>query len=283
MDNDAGPCCWICLDSGPHAESSSPLRRDCSCRGLSGYAHIDCLSRYAQRKSSIAGTADLTAFGRPWEVCPNCNQPYRNEMAIDLSSAFIEFVDEEEHTIPKPMKASKTVMAKLAARRLRLVSFGTYLMSMSRSGAPSEYLDDARESSRAVLAMIDEMRAEEGHLSQSVQILETDAYSVLGMAHLQQGTKEGAAEAVLSFTKCRDICERIGHRIGMTVAESNISLSLAKSGQSRVDTKDNLNKYDTMYQVSSRGKERGRKISAPPFMNTLLHRLFSHRLFSTAW
>ena len=254
MDNDDDPCCWICLESGPHAESGSPLRRDCSCRGLSGHAHIDCLSRYARRKSSITGTADLAAFGRPWEVCPNCTQPYRNEVAIDLSSAFIDFVDKGEH---------KTGMAKLAARRLRLVSFGTYLMSMSRSGAPSKYLDDAKETSRAVIAMIDEIRAEEGRISQSVQILETDAYSVLGMAHLQQGTQEGAAEAVLYFTKCREICERIGHRIGTTVAESNISLSLAKSGQSRVDTRDNLNKYDTMYQVRRREKEGGRFLPRP--------------------
>ena len=247
-DNDDQPCCWICLDSGPHAESGSPLRRDCSCRGLSGYAHTDCLSRFARRKSTIAGTAELAAFGRPWEVCPNCTQPYRNETAFELSSAFIDFVDEGEH---------KTAMTRLAARRLRLVAFGTYLMSTSRSGAPSKHLDEAKETSHAVIAMIDEMRAEEGVLlPQSVQILETDAYSVLGMAHLQQETGGGAAEAVLYFTKCRDMCEKIGHRLGMTVAESNIALSLAKSGQSRVvDTRENLSKYDTMYQVRRREKE----------------------------
>ena len=247
-DNDDRPCCWICLESGPHAESGSPLRRNCSCRCLSGYAHTDCLSRYARRQSSIAGTADLAAFGRPWEVCPNCSQPYRNEVVIDLSSAFIDFVDEGKHN---------NDMTRLAARRLRLVAFGTYLMSTSRSGAPSKSLDDAKEASRAVIAMIDEMRAEEGmRLPQPVQILETDAYSVLGMAHLQQETGGGAAEAVLYFTKCRDMCEKIGHRLGMTVAESNIALSLAKSGQSRVvDTRENLSKYDTMYQVRRREKE----------------------------
>ena len=256
-DIDDRPCCWICLDSGPHAESGSPLRRDCSCRGLSGYAHAECLSRYARRKSSIAGTADLKAFGRPWEVCPNCSQSYRNEVAMDLSSAFIHFVDEGEHTIPKPA----TPWARLAARRLRLVTFGAYLMSTSRSGSPSKYLDDAMEAARAVITMIDEMRAEmeagEGtRLSQSVQILESDAYSVLGMAHLQRGTGDGAAEAVLYFTKCRDICERIGYSLGTTVAESNMALSLAKSGQSTVvDTNDNLSKYDAMYQVRRRRRE----------------------------
>jgi len=241
-DDDDRPCCWICLDSGPHAESGSPLRRECSCRGLSGYAHSDCLARYARRKSSIAGTADLAAFGRPWDVCPNCSQSYRNEVAMDLSSAFIAYVDEGEH--------KKNGMARLAARRLRLVAFGTYLMSTSRSGTPSKYLDDAKEAALAVIAIIDEMRAGEGtRLSQSVQILETDAYSVLGMAHLQQGTGDGAAEAVTYFTKCRDMCERIGHRLGTTVAESNMALSLAKSGRgSVVNTSDNLSKYDTMYQ-----------------------------------
>ena len=36
------PECWICLDDGPDENGGMP-RRDCSCRGDAGFAHLMCL------------------------------------------------------------------------------------------------------------------------------------------------------------------------------------------------------------------------------------------------
>jgi len=88
------PSCYICLDEGPD-EAGKPLVRDCSCRGdTAGFAHLSCIIEYAEQKSKQAADSDLDAFAMPWEDCNNCNQPFQNQVALDLSSAFFPFAEE---------------------------------------------------------------------------------------------------------------------------------------------------------------------------------------------
>ena len=47
-----GVSCWICLEEGAD-EKGQPLRRDCSCRGDSGYMHVSCVARYALNKRAV--------------------------------------------------------------------------------------------------------------------------------------------------------------------------------------------------------------------------------------
>ena len=47
-----GASCWICLEEEAD-DSGEPLRRDCSCRGGSGWAHVACLVEYSKEKSKI--------------------------------------------------------------------------------------------------------------------------------------------------------------------------------------------------------------------------------------
>ena len=50
--NNGSPSCWICLCDEPDDTGLLPVR-DCSCRGDSaGYAHLSCLVKYAQTKST---------------------------------------------------------------------------------------------------------------------------------------------------------------------------------------------------------------------------------------
>ena len=72
-----------------------PLVRDCSCRGDSGFAHLSCLTTYAEQKSKRAGEEDMNmgAFSEPWGICNNCKQNFQGQLAIDLSSAFISFAE----------------------------------------------------------------------------------------------------------------------------------------------------------------------------------------------
>ena len=89
-----GASCYICLDEGPD-EEGKPLVRDCSCRGdTAGFAHLSCIIEYAEQKCKQAADSDLPGFYTPWHDCNNCNQPFQNQVALDLSSAFVSFAEE---------------------------------------------------------------------------------------------------------------------------------------------------------------------------------------------
>jgi hypothetical protein len=86
--------CYICLDEGPD-EAGKPLVHDCSCRSdTAGFAHLSCIIKYAEQKSEQAADSDLTGFSTPWKKCNNCHQPFQNQVALDLSSAFISLAKE---------------------------------------------------------------------------------------------------------------------------------------------------------------------------------------------
>ncbi len=113
------PSCYIYLDEGPD-EAGKPLVRDCSCRGdTAGFAHLSCIIEYAEQKSKQA--ADSAAFSTPWEECNNCNQPFQNQVALDLSSAFVSFA-EEAYGYPGNGKWDKLkVMTGLLSKITRLI------------------------------------------------------------------------------------------------------------------------------------------------------------------
>ncbi len=88
--------CYICLDEEPDEAGESPVW-DCSCRGDAiGFAHLSCVVKYAEQKSNQAADwspAALTAFAEPWRMCPNCKQPYKSKLSLDVSSAFVQFAE----------------------------------------------------------------------------------------------------------------------------------------------------------------------------------------------
>ena len=72
--------------------------RDCSCRGDTGagYAHLSCLVQYAQTKSTeILNKPSLSHNNCfiPWRICPNCEQKYQHDLALDLANSMLEFVE----------------------------------------------------------------------------------------------------------------------------------------------------------------------------------------------
>jgi len=92
-----GASCYICLDEGPD-EEGRPLVRDCSCRGDgAGFAHLSCIVKYAEQKckqtANTGGELPMHRFSEPWDDCPNCKQPFKNQLSLDLSSAFVSFAE----------------------------------------------------------------------------------------------------------------------------------------------------------------------------------------------
>ena len=95
--------CWICLDGGD-------LQRSCACRGPSaGYAHIDCIARYAESKLEEVLTSHddsnevdarrlhvgckFESILAPYRSCPTCKHSYTGKMVIDLAYAFMDHTE----------------------------------------------------------------------------------------------------------------------------------------------------------------------------------------------
>jgi hypothetical protein len=79
-----GASCYICLDEGPD-EAGKKLARDSSCRGdTAGFAHLSLVIEYVEQRSKQADDSDLAAFVAPWAKFSNCDQPFQNQMSLDL-------------------------------------------------------------------------------------------------------------------------------------------------------------------------------------------------------
>jgi hypothetical protein len=88
-----GAACYFCLGEEADDEGK-PLVRDCSCRGdSSGFAHFSCLTKYAEQKSRSTKDGEVIPFDEPWEICNYCKQPFQNQLAVDLASAFVTFAE----------------------------------------------------------------------------------------------------------------------------------------------------------------------------------------------
>ena len=84
---------YFCLGEEADDEGK-PLVRDCSCRGdSSGFAHFSCLTKYAEQKSRSTSDGEVCPFDEPWEICNYCKQPFQNQLAVDLASAFVTFAE----------------------------------------------------------------------------------------------------------------------------------------------------------------------------------------------
>ena len=110
-----GEVCYFCLEEAD--EEGKPPVRDCACRGDSaGFAYLSCLVNYAERKSKAAILAE---FHIPWKFCNNCKQPFQNQLAIDLSSAFVSFAEttygHEGNNKWDRMKVMDSLRTKIAA------------------------------------------------------------------------------------------------------------------------------------------------------------------------
>jgi hypothetical protein len=86
-----GTSCYICLDKGLD-EAGKPLVRNCSCHGNAiDFTHLSCIITHAEQKSAQVADIDVRAFEQPWSACPNCDQSFQNQLAVDIPSVFSSF------------------------------------------------------------------------------------------------------------------------------------------------------------------------------------------------
>ena len=108
-DDELHPHCWVCLggdcnktswmtswrqwlNNNNSTDKIEPLRRDCSCRGLAGYAHLSCLAEYAMLNQNDWNDQSDQQYHKLrtfWTECHICKQPYQNELIMDMTTGFL--------------------------------------------------------------------------------------------------------------------------------------------------------------------------------------------------
>ena len=81
------------LNKNNSTDKIEPLRRDCSCRGLAGYAHLSCLIEYARLNQDQWRGQQYHKLRTLWTECHVCKQPYQNELSMDMTSGFLYCCD----------------------------------------------------------------------------------------------------------------------------------------------------------------------------------------------
>lgn len=198
--------CWICLEEG---SEESPLRRDCSCRGDSGFAHLNCIVEYAFKKN----TKDA------WEECPNCNQEYQNKLALDLTSVFVNICK-------CPLfKSDESILTALHTKMTRLFLAGDRQCATEIDNIAKEIIDIVKNMTSP--------------LSDTVLFIEAAAYNALGLMIIRRGitTKADSNTAVQYLKKYQDVSKTMGLIEQVVATQVNIV-----SAKKLIDKEDDVHK-----------------------------------------
>jgi hypothetical protein len=237
-----GAACYFCLEEGPDDEGKS-LVRDCSCRGDSaGFAHLSCLTKYAEQKCKkvVDGKSHSFAeFTEPWQSCNNCKQSFQNQLAVDLSTAFVTFA---EVTYGQPGNGKWDKLRVMYSLRFQIVAL---------SLLPDTDTERKEELNNKLLSMVDKTKNELNmrrwvHMpkdSEEYQYyrtlcgdFEAFVYSNLGAISMRKASKfvftnlggnidEGRFQnAMVHFKKARAILNLVGMEDAAKQMERKISL-----------------------------------------------------------
>jgi hypothetical protein len=224
--------CYFCLDEGPD-EKGKPVVRDCSCRGNdAGFAHLSCMIKYAEQKSkSLVGKSN---FAGPWYECLSCKQPFKDQLALAMTSAFISFT---ESTYGHPRQSLDDKMCVMIALRSRIVTTidcqKAYIMNNPHKWRMVEDVvpvDEANVLSNKLLSMVEQIKEKEQMTYWQLKALccdfEARTYNYLGVLKMMKGSTE---ECIAYYEKTRDIYELFGVKDEAKAAQNAINLMRAPS------------------------------------------------------
>jgi hypothetical protein len=195
-----------------------PLVRDCSCRGDSaGFAHLSCLTTYAEQKCKRAGDRDHDAFTEPWETCNNCKQPFQNQLAIDLSSALVSLSEvtygHEESSKWDKMKVMAALRVKIKALSERITDKANESIEVEITLLINQLLDIVKQTKKDInmsrwIHMPHD--SEEYQYYRGLCNYEAFAYKALGGMFLRDSSEEGFKVMITNFKKARAIYNLVG-------------------------------------------------------------------------
>ncbi|KAL9187256.1 hypothetical protein ACHAXT_001359 [Thalassiosira profunda] len=207
-----GASCWICLEEGPD-DAGNPLVRECSCRGDSaGFAHVSCLIEYAEKKCvSTIGTNQESfdaAWLKPFTVCPNCNQKYRGELAIELATARVDLVD----------KKQLDPVFRLAALQEKLATVVHHRRHSIATAEESEEI--AKECTSIVEQMKEDTASWSTQPDEYVRASETSHFALLGKLYLSGEDAKCGRKALECFEKVKTVAPELFSCLDERIAEA---------------------------------------------------------------
>lgn len=239
--------CWICLEEGPD-ETGQPLRRECVCRGDSGFVHLSCFVNYASRKSAegwkkrmknLAGCMDMKfnySFCIPWETCPNCKQNFQGRLAFDTATAHYASTrnlrdDDYRSIVAKSSLCERTVHVDAQEGRKLAISLLQTLkknkMSWSKEPLMSFYIPLAEAAAYETIAAGDMDRAYPGVLQQMGKKEKIISYD-----------KSALQDALKAYDRALELYKSIGMETGIgSVKTKVIALKQTFAGEIDDDNK----------------------------------------------
>jgi len=226
---DGSPSCWICLCDEPDDDGKLPVR-DCSCRGDSaGYAHLSCLVKYAQTKSTEISNkspaiGNVEDFFKAWKKCPNCEQAYQHQLAFELANSLLLFVKSKhsKYTKEKYLLVAAALQVKMEAAKANMGIHGQLAQGI--------------EAGNELVALFKDMvvKLPNSKFNQKERDLLANAYGQLSTLYLLDSSNEGKKKAIVCCEKSLDIYKSIGNREGVKTMEDLIkyikSNSFAQDG-----------------------------------------------------
>ena len=217
--------CYFCLGEEGDDEGK-PLVRDCSCRGNSGFAHLSCLTKYAEQKCRAAGDGEMATFTEPWYKCNNCKQPFQNQLAIDLASACVSFA---EATYGHPDSGKWDKLKIMAALRFKINKLGD--SDADRTMLINQLLDTVKQTKKDLnmIRWIHKPKGSEEYRYYRLLCVEYEAYAYaeLGTLLISDTSEEGFKIAITHYKKVRAIYNLVGMKDSAQQMDTIISMQTA--------------------------------------------------------
>jgi hypothetical protein len=207
---------WLCLEEG---ESGKPLIRNCSCRGTSGFVHLSCAVKYAEKRSREAYERREYSNVDFFLVCPNCEQIYQGEVKYAMAKAEVEFVEREfrnDHMLYLEAMVYKLYSLDLKNEQHRLE--GEVICSK-------------------VLSIIEEVDKDPSlqHNDNIMTLLMAMAHHSMGDFRKEFGSKDNLEKAKEHYELAKDLYEAVGEELGVMNVEREIRMVAANLNGNEVE------------------------------------------------
>jgi hypothetical protein len=236
-----GAACYFCLGEEDD-EEGKPLVRNCSCRGDSaGFAHLSCLTKYAEQKCNQARDGDMSAFTEPWKYCNNCKQPFQGQLSIDLSSAFVSFA---EATYSHEGNSKWDKMKVLSALRVKIMALhdtvDKEMVKVEMTLLTHQLLDMIAQTKKDLNMSRWIHMPHDSEEYQYYTVLcgnyESFAHHELGSMLMSDTSEEGFKVMITHFKKASAICKLVGMKDRATNLDIMISGQLSKYDEDAFST-----------------------------------------------
>ena len=245
---DEAPSCYICLEDGLD-DSGGKLRRDCSCRGGSGFVHMSCIGHYAEQKFK----SNTKIGSHPWKYCPNCHHEYQNTFAIDLAKLYVACMGRNY----KRMHLHINIIEAQITLLENLVTVVTPDVSRMKYHSESQ-TEEAKQIANDILHKVRRMKLK-GIISSNARIYEAYSYEALGNFAQIEAAKNGGdkqlfSEAMKYFEKSLDVATANNFPEGISRAKALISMVRSNMGEAEHVTAS-LDQMEMIHEIEAKKSE----------------------------